>query len=583
MQRIQGIAVSPGVVIGEAVVIDNEGFRIPRRFVSRDVVEGELARLEKAMAAAQAEMERNRDTVAQKLGAQYAAIFSAHLQMLCDPQLRVEVEQMIRERHYSPEYAVSRALRRYAKVFQQLENSYLSQRAHDITDIEKRLLKHLLSHRREELAHITSPVLVLAHNLTPSETANLDRTYIKGFATEIGGPGSHTAIVAEGLEIPAVVGIGPFLTDVSGGDQVIIDGDQGLVILHPDEETIARYKQEAEEHRALNVRLESLRDLPAETADGVRIQLLGNIEFPYEVELCKERGADGIGLYRTEFLYLGADVEPTEEVHFEAYAAVVRAMSSGEQNQPVVIRTLDLGADKVPNMPAPEDERNPFLGMRSIRLSLRNLPMFRTQLRAILRASSFGDVQLMFPMVSTVLEFRQAKMVLADVMEDLEEQGIPFNREVSVGMMVEVPAAVVMLDRFIEDVDFLSIGTNDLIQYTLAVDRSNKDVADLYTAADPAVLRLIQMAIDTANAHATPINLCGQMSGSGTYTMLLLGMGLRRFSVTPSAIPEIKKIVRSVTIEQCEAVAEHVSTLENARDIKSFLKDELKKVVPELF
>lgn len=582
MQRIQGIAVSPGVAIGEVLVIDNEGFRIPRRFVARDVVEDELARLDKAISAARAEMERNRDTVAQKLGDQYAAIFSAHMQMLCDPHLRSELEEMIRHRHYSPEYAVSRALRRYAKVFQQLENSYLSQRSHDITDIEKRLLRHLLGHRREELSQITSPVLVLAHNLTPSETANLDRRFVRGFATEIGGPGSHTAIVAEGLQIPAVVGVGPFLNDVSGGELIIIDGDQGLVILHPDEETIARYRHEVEEHRTLAAKLETLRDLPAETADGVRIQLLGNIEFPYEVEICKDRGSDGIGLYRTEFLYLGADVEPTEEVHYEAYANVVQAMSSDGQNRPVVIRTLDLGADKVPNMPAPEDERNPCLGMRSIRLSLRSLPMFRTQLRALLRASTLGNIHIMFPMVSTVLEFRQAKMILADVMEDLEEQGIPFNRNVPVGMMVEVPAAVVMLDRFIDDVDFLSIGTNDLIQYTLAVDRSNKDVADMYTAADPAVLRLIKMAIDTAGQHGVPINLCGQMSGSGTYTMLLLGMGLRRMSVTPGAIPEIKKICRSVTIEQCQRVAEHVFTLENARDIKSYLKEELKRAVPEL-
>ncbi len=583
MQKLQGIAVSPGVAIGEALVIDNEGFRIPRRFVARDVVDDELARLDKAITAASQEMERNRDEVAQKLGSQYAAIFSAHLQMLCDPHLRTEIEQMIRERHYSPEYAVSRALRRYAKVFQQLENSYLSQRAHDITDIEKRLLRHLLGHRREELSQITSPVLVLAHNLTPSETANLDRRFVKGFATEIGGPGSHTAIVAEGLEIPAIVGVGPFLTDVSGGDLVIVDGDQGLVILHPDEETVARYRHEVEEHRTLAAKLETLRDLPAETKCGERIQLLGNIEFPYEVELCKERGSDGIGLYRTEFLYLGAETEPTEEVHHEAYATVVQAMNSDGRNRPVVIRTLDLGADKVPNMPAPDDERNPFLGMRSIRLSLRNLEMFRTQLRAILRASVRGNVHIMFPMVSTVLEFRQAKMILADVIEDLEEQGIPFNRNVPVGMMVEVPAAVVMLDRFIDDVDFLSIGTNDLIQYTLAVDRSNKDVADMYTAADPAVLRLIRMAIDTANQHGVPVNLCGQMSGSSLYTMLLLGMGLRRMSVTPAAIPEIKKICRSVTIQQCRHVAEHVFTLEHARDIKGFLKEELKKAVPDLY
>ena len=577
MQKLQGIAVSPGVAIGEALVMGNEGFRIPRRFLSRDAVHDELERLHRAIDSAAAEIERNRDTVAGELGSEYGAIFAAHLQMLRDPRLRAELEQMIRERHYSPEYAVSRTLRRYAKVFQSLESGYLAQRASDIFDIEKRLLRNLLGLRREEISSLTSPVLVLAHNLTPSETANLDRRFVRGFVTEIGGAGSHTAIVAEALEIPAVVGTGPFLTDVSGGDLVIIDGDQGLVILHPDEETIARYRHEVEERRTMTARLESLRDLPAETADGVRIQLMGNIEFPHEVAHCVERGADGIGLYRTEFLYLGSDIEPDEEAHFQAYAEVLQAMDG----RPVVIRTLDLGADKLADQ-TDDAERNPFLGLRSIRLSLRNLPLFRTQLRAILRASTLGDVRVMFPLISTMLELRQAKMVVADVMEDLEEHGITFNREMKLGMMVEVPSAVILIDHFVHEVDFLSIGTNDLIQYTLAVDRSNKDVASLYTASDPAVLKLIEIAVISARRRKIPVNLCGQMSGNSLYTMLLLGLGLRQFSVPPSAIPEIKKVCRSVTIEQCEAVAAHVMTLENARDVKSFLKEELKKILPAM-
>lgn len=577
MQKLQGIAVSPGVAIGEALVMGNEGFRIPRRFLARDAVDDELERLHRAIDSAAAEIERNRDTVAGELGHEYGAIFEAHLQMLRDPRLRGELEQMIRERHYSPEYAVSRTLRRYAKVFQSLESGYLAQRASDIFDIEKRLLRNLLGRRREEISSLTSPVLVLAHTLTPSETANLDRRFVRGFVTEVGGAGSHTAIVAEALEIPAVVGTGPFLTDVSGGDVVIIDGDQGLVILHPDEETLAHYRHEVEERRSMAARLESLRDLPAETADGVRIQLMGNIEFPHEVTHCVERGADGIGLYRTEFLYLGAETAPDEEAHYQAYAEVLRAMGG----RPVVIRTLDLGADKLAEN-HDDGERNPFLGLRSIRLSLRNLPLFRTQLRAILRASTLGDVRVMFPLIATMLELRQAKMVLADVMEDLEEHGIAFQRELKVGMMVEVPSAVILIDQFVTEVDFLSIGTNDLIQYTLAVDRSNKDVANLYTASDPAVLKLIEIAVKAALRRDIPVNLCGQMSGNSLYTMLLLGLGLRQFSVPPSAIPEIKKVCRSVTLGQCQAVAAHVMTLENARDIKSFLKEELKKILPAM-
>ncbi|MEQ8211833.1 MAG: phosphoenolpyruvate--protein phosphotransferase [Lacipirellulaceae bacterium] len=578
MERLQGIAVSPGVAIGEALVLDNEGFRIPRRFLPRDAVEEELDRLHKAMEAATSEVERNRDRVAAELGDEYAAIFSAHVQMMRDRRLREEVEELIRTRHYSPEYAVSRSLRKYAKVFESLDGEYMAERANDIFDIEKRILRNLLGMRREELSQVTSPVLVLARNLTPSETANLNPQFVMGMVTEIGGPGSHTAIVAEGLGIPAIVGVGGFLTDVSGGDTVIIDGDQGQIILHPDEETLARYRHEVEEQRSLAAKLEMLRDLPAVTTDGEVVQLLGNIEFPHEVEQCKERGADGIGLYRTEFLYLGRDDDPSEDTHYEAYCGVVEAM----QGKPVVMRTLDLGADKMRMLPNPEDERNPFLGLRSIRLALRNRDLFRTQLRAILRASVAGNIRLMFPLISNLLELRQAKMVLNDAMEDLEEAGVAFDRDIKVGMMVEVPSAVVMLDRFVEEVDFFSIGTNDLVQYCLAVDRSNKDVANLYTSADPAVLRLIQQTVSIATEAGKPVSMCGQMCGNPMYTMLLLGLGLRSMSVTPAAVPEIKRICRSVSVEHCQEIAAHVMKLESARDIKAFLRDELSKVFPEL-
>jgi phosphoenolpyruvate-protein phosphotransferase (PTS system enzyme I) len=578
MQRLQGIAVSPGVAIGEALVMGNEGFRIPRRFVARDAVDEELLRLDAAFSASMQEVERNRDAVAVELGREYGAIFEAHLQMLRDPRLRGELEQLIRDRHYSPEYAVSRALRRYVKVFQSLENTSMAERATDILDIEKRLLRNLLGRRREEISSLTSPVLVLAHNLTPSEVANLDRQFALGFATELGGPGSHTAIVAQGMEIPAVVGIGNFLTDVSGGDMVIVDGDRGQVILQPDDDTLAWYRRDEEHHKTHEVELSALRDLPATTKDGVRIELLGNIEFPHEARQCLTRGADGIGLYRTEFLYLGVTAPPDEEVHYQAYSGVVKTMD----NRPVIIRTFDLGADKVTTQVVIEDEKNPFLGLRSTRLALRNLPMFRTQLRAILRASAVGDVRVMFPLIATLLELRQAKMVLADVMEDLDERGETYNRDIPVGMMVEVPSAVLMIDHFVEEVDFLSIGTNDLIQYTLAVDRSNKDVADLYSGSDPAVLKLISMAITAADRHRKPINLCGQMSANSTYTMLLLGLGLRKMSVAAAAVPEIKSLCRSVTLQQCRAVAERALTLENARDVTSYLRQELKTILPDL-
>lgn len=577
MHTLQGIAVSPGVAIGEALIFDNDGFRIPRRFVVRDAVDEELARLDKAMEAVGSEMERNRDAITQQLGQQYGAIFSAHLQMLRDPQLRREVEQLVREQQFSPEYAVSRTLRRYAKIFQQLETSTLAERAQDFYDIEKTLVRNLTGRKREELGNLNAPVIVLAHNLTPSETATLDRKHVLGFATETGGAGGHTAIVAKGLEIPAVVGIGQFLADVSAGDLLIVDGDHGQVILQPDEDTLARYKQEAEQQKTLAVSLAGLRDLPAITTDGERISVSANIEFPHEVSAALERGADGIGLYRTEFLYLGAEQEPNEETHFQAYSLVAQAM----QDHPVVIRTLDLGADKMGLAPLGEEEHNPFLGLRSIRLSLRNLSLFRVQLRALLRASVTNNVKVMFPLVTTLQELRQAKMVLADVMEDLEEEGIPFNRSIPVGIMVETPATVVMLDRFLREVDFISIGTNDLIQYALAVDRSNKEVADLYQASDPAVLRLINLTVQASLKASIPAGLCGQMSGSGHYTMLLLGLGLRSLSLPPSAVPEVKRVIRAVSIAQCEAVSRRALAMDSAREVDKFLQEELRKVVPE--
>ena len=576
MLKLQGIAVSSGVTIGEALVLDSEGFRIPRRFVARSAVDTELQRLSNAIAESTAEIKKNRDAVRGELGEQYAAIFDAHLAMLHDQRLQEELTNAVRERNWWPEYAVSRTLRRYAKVFQKLDN-HIAQRAHDIYDIEKSLLRNLLGQRRETLASISEPVVILAHNLTPSETANLDRRFVKGFATELGGPGSHTAIVAEGLEIPAVVGIGPFLADVSGGEPVILDGNQGVVILQPDEETIARYRLEAEVAETVAASLGQLRDLPAETVDGMRIQIRGNIEFPEEVEQCTRRGSDGIGLYRTEFLYLTSQHEPSEEDHYRAYCKVINALDG----KPMVVRTLDLGSDKMLTEKSPEEERNPCLGLRSIRLSLRQLPMFRTQLRAILRASVHGDVRVMFPLVSTILELRQARLVLSDVMEDLAEHDIDFNPKLKIGIMVETPAAAMMLDAFIEEVDFVSVGTNDLIQYTLAVDRGNKDVADLYSACDPAVIRLLKRSLDVADDAGVTASVCGQMSGSVMYTQLLLGLGLRELSVPAAAIPEIKQAVRSVSIADCQAVAKRVLEMNSARDVKAFLRDQKRRLLAE--
>lgn len=575
----RGIAVSPGVAIGPALVLGAESFRIPQRFVSIDAVDAEITRFQAAMEATCQEIGVNERLATERLGAQYAAIFAAHMMLARDEKLIQEIESLIREKSFSPEFAVSRVLRQYAKRFQNLGDQYFADRAVDMYDLEKRLLKHLLGERREELSHLTMPVLLLAHNLTPSETAGLDKQYVMGFATEVGGHTSHTAILAGALELPAVVGIGKFLADVSGGETIIIDGSHGTVIIDPDEDTLAKYHASEERFRSFSKRLESLRQLPSETQDGVAITLYGNIEFPEEAVTASQRGAEGIGLYRTEFLYLESQKEPTEEDHFRAYREVLDAFP----HQPVIIRTLDLGADKMPGKLRAEypAEVNPALSVRSIRLSLQHLELFKTQLRAILRAAVYGDLRIMFPLVSTLMEFRQARMILGDVIEDLEEQGIPFRKGVPVGMMVEVPAAAILAEEFAREVDFFSIGTNDLIQYTLAVDRGDPAVASLYRAGDPSILRLLRMVVNAARKHNISVSVCGQMSSDPMFIPLLVGIGLRQLSVTPHAIPELKEVIRNLTVSKAERIANRAETLDIARDVEAYLRGELKKICPD--
>jgi phosphoenolpyruvate-protein phosphotransferase (PTS system enzyme I) len=579
MEIKRGIPVSPGVAIGPALVLDTELFRIPHRSIEDHSVEEEVDRLRQALAAAAAEARQHQEAISEKLGQQYGAIFGAHALMIEDATLAGEIEGLIRDHGHAAEYAVSRVMRRHAKALESLNQGTFATRASDLFDMEKRILRKLLGHRREQIQHLTEPVIVLAHDLTPSETGALDPTKVFAFATEAGGRASHTAILAGALEIPAVVGLGRFVIDVSGGDQVILDGNRGVLILNPDEETLEHYERTRSSFRTFETKLGELRDLPAETRDGVRIPLLGNIEFPQEAVHCTERGADGVGLYRTEFLYLGKQSDPTESEHLDAYLTVLRALGP----KPVVIRTLDLGADKFSISSEPvAEERNPFLGLRSVRLCLRNLTLFKTQMRAILRASAFGDVRIMFPMVSTLLELRHCKMILAEVKEDLEEEGIDFNRKMPVGTMIEVPAAAVMAEFLAREVNFFSIGTNDLIQYTLAADRTNENVASLYSAGDPAVIRLIDQVINAAAKCNIDVNVCGEMSGEPIYTMLLLGLGLRQLSVTPHNIPEIKKIIRSVSIPEAVLVAQEVLRMETARDVNNFLREQTRRILPEV-
>ena len=578
MLELQGIAVSPGVAIGRALVFDREGYRITRCLVKPEESEIEFTRLVEAVGYAREKLVSTQLSTKASLGDPLGSIFSAQQQILVDPNLQSELESLIRKKSYSAEYAVSEVFTRYAAIFRKSPSTFLAERANDVRDVERLLLEQLTGQPMATLTQLPHEAIVVSHDLTPGETAAFDREKVLGICTEAGGPGGHTAIVARGMEIPAVVGVGNFLHNIRSGDEVIVDGHLGRIIVSPDPETKARYLERRLFRQSIATQLEEIRDLPATTSDGVRIELMANVEFPHEAAACLARGADGVGLYRTEFLYLGHTLEPSEEEHYEAYAQVVRDM----QNRPVVIRTLDLGADKMGMTRPAEPENNPFLGLRSIRLSLRNPALFRIQLRAILRAACLGDVRVMFPMITTLDELRNARFLLRSVSEDLLTESKVIPCAVQVGMMVEVPAAVLMLDRFIEEIDFVSIGTNDLTQYTLAVDRSNDSVVDLYQACDPAVLRLIEKTQQVASKHNKSTSVCGEMSNNPAYALLLVGMGIRTLSIAPAAIPILKKAIRSVTIGQCEAMAWRALRLDTAREVDAFLMNQLAGLVPEI-
>ncbi len=576
MKIKKGIGVSPGVAIAPAIVVDAEEFDIPQRHVPVDHAQAELSRLRRAVTVSKREILDLQKRAVERIGRETASIFDFHLGLLQDKVLDKKFADTILNGHVAAEYAVATVLRGYAKEFLAMPQHF-ADRVKDVYDIEKRLLRNLTGQQRQSLAHLSRDIVVLAHDLTPSQTAGMDREHILGLAIDAGGQTSHTAIVARALGIPAIVGLNDVTAEASGGDVVVIDGNRGVVVVNPDEDTLEEYRNFARQQVEFVHSLDTLRDLPAVTKDGHEVRLLGNIEFPSEVSTVLDKGGQGVGLYRTEFLYLGAEVEPTEEDHYHAYRQVLDEC----EGRPVVIRTVDLGADKHTQSRARVPERNPFLGCRSIRFCLQNLDMFKTQIRAILRASLDSDVSLLFPLITNLLELRQAKTIVRDVSEDLEEEGIEHCRDMPIGMMVETPSAALQCDAFVREVDFFSIGTNDLIQYTLAVDRGNEKVASLFTAAHPAVLRLIRQIIRAGEQNQVPVSMCGEMAGDPMYTVLLLGLGLRTFSATPPAIPEVKKLIRSVTMEEAAQVARRVMSFDSDKEVINFLRSEIRRILPE--
>ncbi|HQY89061.1 MAG TPA: phosphoenolpyruvate--protein phosphotransferase, partial [Tepidisphaeraceae bacterium] len=566
--------------ISTAFVLDVADLAVPMRQVDAAHVEVELTRLDRALADAVRDVERLRDDLSKSAGKEIAGIFDFHIGLLRDKSLLGQIRNEIQAHRWTAEYAVNVVMKRHSLTFLQMKDRYLSERVKDIYDLERRILRHLIGQQQTDLTRIKHEVILIAHDLLPSQTAQLDKSHVKGFAVDVGGRTSHTAIVARAMGIPAVVGVGDVSSRVAPGDTVIVDGTRGVIIINPEKDQLTDFDKQIERHHKIEIELALLRDEPATTKDGVTVNLQANIEFPNEIDDALGHGANGIGLYRTEFLYLESAQEPTEADHYNAYADALTRL----KGRPLVIRTLDLGADKYdPNRVGANAEPNPFLGDRSIRLCLHDIPMFKRQLRAILRASVLGDVRIMFPMISTLMELRQARLVLSEVMEELDDEGLKFNNALPVGMMVEVPSAALMAAVFAREVNFFSIGTNDLIQYTVAVDRTNERVAGLFNAAHPAVLLLIRDVIRAGARGGIPVSVCGEMAGEPEYTLLLLGLGLTTFSMNAPDVPEIKKIIRSATMPLARDIARKVMGFDSERQVLHYLREETRKLVPEVF
>jgi phosphotransferase system enzyme I (PtsI) len=578
METLKGIPVSPGVMVGRVFVLDDPRRRVPRRTVAPAGVPAEHSRLDNALAQSVNEIAALAEQTSKDMGAEAAKIFAFHAGMLQDATLTRPMHAMIDKERVSAEYAAWVGFREAASRFAAMPDVFKT-KVDDVRDLSLRVLRHLLGEQQSRLATLDHRAVVVARDLTPSQCAAFDRRHVIAFATDLGGKTSHTAIFARALGIPAVVGV-PGLSDAaSDGNDIIIDGDRGVVIISPDAPTLAEYTGYIEHRKTYELSLDELRGLPSVTRDGQPITILGNIEFPEEINAILEEGGEGVGLYRTEFLFLTGDHEPTEEDHFTAYKRAIDLL----QGRILTIRTVDLGADKYTQERAENPERNPALGLRSIRYCLQSLPMFKRQLRAILRASAYGQVKVMFPLITSTNEFRQGKYILNDVMEDLYEEGIPFDMGIEVGMMVEVPSAALMADAFAREAAFFSIGTNDLVQYTLAVDRINERVANLYNPAHPAVIKLIKDTIRAARRHKIPVSVCGESAGEIDYDMLLIGLGLRTLSVTASSIPHVKRLVRSVTVAQCEQLARKACSLDSDLAVTAFLRDQVRKILPEAF
>lgn len=548
MKRLTGIGASEGVAIGKVLLFTEEEMVIPEVKDENSTIEAELTKLEDGLKKSKTQLIAIREKVKEKMGEDKAAIFDGHILLLEDEDLIMEVEDKIKGEGLPAAKALHDGINEYCEMISKLDDPYLRERAADLQDIGKRWLKNLLGIRIKDLSDLEPNTVVVTYDLTPSDTAQLDLENCVGFLTEVGGKTAHSAIMARSLELPAVVGIKGVLNGVKEGETVIMDGEEGELFLDPSPELIAEYVAKKEKLAAEKEELKKLISEEAITTDGRKVDIWGNIGSPNDVDAVIASGATGIGLYRTEFLFMNSDHFPTEEEQYEAYKVVVQKM----QGKPVTIRTMDIGGDKeLPYLDLPK-EMNPFLGYRAIRISLENKDMFKTQLKAILRASHYGQIKIMYPMISSVNEIRKANEILEECKNELDEIGQLFDRNIKVGIMVETPSTAIIAYKFAKEVDFFSIGTNDLTQYFLAVDRGNEMVSALYNSFNPAVLEAIQKVIDAAHNAGISVSMCGEFAGDKKATKLLLGMGLDSFSMSASSTLQVKKIIRSSSYSEAQ-------------------------------
>jgi len=565
---LKGVPASPGIAIGKVYILEKEDFCILEYRIKKEGVDKEIKRFKEAVEESKKQILRIKERIREKIGEKEASIFQSHLNILEDPLLIDETIKRIKKEKVNAETALREVYKDFLERFKSIQTEFIEERFRDIEDVAQRILHNLLKRPMMSLSHLEESIIVVARNLSPSDTASMDKEKVLGFATDIGGRTSHAAIMARALEIPAVVGLRNVTEKVRPGSTIIVDGDRGRVIVNPTFSQIKNYQRKRKEFLAYREKLEELKSLPAQTIDGREIELAANIAGPEEVDVAIRNGAEGVGLYRTEYLYMNRSSLPSEEEQFEAYRKVAEKVAPNS----VIIRTLDIGGDKfLSPLPVPR-EINPFMGWRGIRLSLELVGIFKTQLRAILRAAQYGKVKIMFPLVSSLEEVKKANRILQEVKKELEKEGVSFCDSIEVGIMVEVPSAAIIADVLAKEVDFFSLGTNDLIQYTLAIDRINEKVAHLYQPLHPTILRLIDNVVKAAHRENIWVGACGEMASDPLGMPVLLGLGVDELSVAPTSILEVKKVIRNISWEETQKIARHLLKLSTSQQTKRYVE-----------